>query len=42
MEKNTYPAEDGLQVSSSASIGGVETEVRDGTELQRGLKPRHL
>lgn len=42
MEKNTFPAEEGLQVSPATSTGDDIREVRDGTELHRGLKSRHL
>lgn len=42
MEKNPFPAEEGLAVSSVTSTGVAVEEVRDGTELKRGLKPRHL
>lgn len=38
MEKNSYPPEEGRVSSEDATLG----EVRNGDELHRGLKPRHL
>lgn len=38
-EKNSYPAEEGIRASSDDSTEGA---IRNGDELHRGLKPRHL